>query len=59
MTNTTDSTAVRSHITVLQLASNLHLAAFEFSKRKFSSVYGKLLPVWALLASGSTGGVSP
>jgi hypothetical protein len=32
-------------------------AAFEFSKRKFVSKYGPDLPVWALLASGSTGGV--
>jgi hypothetical protein len=32
-------------------------AAFEFSKRKFVSIYGPDLPVWALLASGSTGGV--
>ncbi|KAJ8697255.1 hypothetical protein PTI98_007052 [Pleurotus ostreatus] len=31
--------------------------AFEFSKRKFSKTYGSDLPVWALLASGSTGGV--
>lgn len=31
--------------------------AFEFSKRRFSKVYGPELPVWALLASGSTGGV--
>lgn len=31
--------------------------AFEFSKRKFSQTYGPDLPVWALLASGSTGGV--
>ncbi|KAL0060001.1 hypothetical protein AAF712_013237 [Marasmius tenuissimus] len=32
--------------------------AYEFSKRKFTSKYGKDLPVWALLASGSTGGVA-
>jgi hypothetical protein len=32
-------------------------AAFEFSKRKFVSKYGPDLPVWALLVSGSTGGV--
>ena len=31
--------------------------AFEFSKRQFSQKYGSELPVWALLASGSTGGV--
>lgn len=31
--------------------------AFEFSKRKFQKTYGTDLPVWALLASGSTGGV--
>ncbi|KDR69805.1 hypothetical protein GALMADRAFT_255618 [Galerina marginata CBS 339.88] len=33
-------------------------AAFEFSKRNFSSRYGSDLPVWALLASGSTGGIA-
>ena len=33
------------------------LPAFEFSKRKFAERYGNQLPVWALLASGSTGGV--
>ncbi|THU90494.1 mitochondrial carrier [Dendrothele bispora CBS 962.96] len=32
--------------------------AYEFSKRKFMSVYGTQLPVWALLASGSTGGIA-
>ncbi|KAK0500238.1 mitochondrial carrier [Armillaria luteobubalina] len=32
--------------------------AYEFSKRKFSAAYGQDLPVWALLASGSTGGIS-
>jgi hypothetical protein len=32
-------------------------AAFEYSKRKFARKYGPDLPVWALLASGSTGGV--
>lgn len=33
--------------------------AYEFSKRQFRKRYGKDdLPVWALLASGSTGGVS-
>ncbi|TFL04850.1 mitochondrial carrier [Pterulicium gracile] len=32
--------------------------AFEFSKRKFSQAYGSQLPVWALLASGSTGGIA-
>ena len=32
-------------------------AAFEYSRRKFVSNYGPDLPVWALLASGSTGGV--
>lgn len=32
--------------------------AFEFSRRKFSQKYGSELPVWALLASGSTGGIS-
>ena len=32
-------------------------AAFEYSRRKFVSKYGPDLPVWALLVSGSTGGV--
>ncbi|KAG1734632.1 mitochondrial carrier [Suillus lakei] len=32
--------------------------AFEFSKRKFQSTYGDKVPVWALLASGSTGGIA-
>ncbi|KAI0715851.1 mitochondrial carrier [Fomitopsis betulina] len=32
--------------------------AFEFSKRKFAEQYGSQLPVWALLASGSTGGIA-
>ncbi|KAH9933530.1 mitochondrial carrier [Amylocystis lapponica] len=31
---------------------------FEFSKRQFSKTYGTQLPVWALLASGSTGGIA-
>ncbi|KIJ67414.1 hypothetical protein HYDPIDRAFT_166025 [Hydnomerulius pinastri MD-312] len=33
-------------------------AAFEFSKRQFQSRYGQQVPVWALLASGSTGGIA-
>ncbi|ESK94138.1 mitochondrial ornithine transporter 1 [Moniliophthora roreri MCA 2997] len=32
--------------------------AYEFSKRRFISIYGPELPVWALLASGSTGGIA-
>ncbi|KAK2462288.1 hypothetical protein APHAL10511_005594 [Amanita phalloides] len=32
--------------------------AFEFSKRRFTKVYGRDLPIWALLASGSTGGIA-
>ncbi|KAJ7076971.1 mitochondrial carrier [Mycena belliarum] len=33
--------------------------AYEFSKRKFAAHYGERpLPVWALLASGSTGGIA-
>ncbi|KAF7310099.1 hypothetical protein MIND_00383200 [Mycena indigotica] len=33
--------------------------AYEFSKRKFAARYGtQNLPVWALLASGSTGGIA-
>ncbi|KAL1751960.1 mitochondrial carrier domain-containing protein [Schizophyllum commune] len=32
--------------------------AYEFSKRKFAEKYGPELPVWALMASGSTGGMA-
>ncbi|KAH9834225.1 mitochondrial carrier [Rhodofomes roseus] len=32
--------------------------AFEFSKRNFSQRYDGRIPVWALLASGSTGGIA-
>ncbi|TFY52267.1 hypothetical protein EVG20_g10626 [Dentipellis fragilis] len=32
--------------------------AFEFSKRKFAEKYGPNLPVWCLLTSGATGGIS-
>ncbi|KAF7428982.1 hypothetical protein PC9H_008219 [Pleurotus ostreatus] len=38
--------------------SDIGSKAFEFSKRKFSKTYGSDLPVWALLASGSTGGIA-
>ncbi|KAH0826116.1 mitochondrial carrier domain-containing protein [Lanmaoa asiatica] len=31
---------------------------FEFSKRQFQGIYGQQVPVWALLASGSTGGIA-
>ncbi|KAF7326162.1 hypothetical protein MKEN_00467800 [Mycena kentingensis (nom. inval.)] len=34
------------------------IAAYEFSKRRFAARYGEKVPVWALLASGSTGGAS-
>jgi len=33
-------------------------AGFEFSKRRFQQIYGQQIPVWALLASGSTGGIA-
>lgn len=33
-------------------------SAFEFSKRSFAKKYGNDIPVWTLLASGSTGGIS-
>ncbi|KAI0688977.1 mitochondrial carrier [Cytidiella melzeri] len=33
-------------------------AAYEFSKRRFNKSYGQQLPVWATLASGSTGGLA-
>ena len=36
---------------------NFNLLAYEFAKRKFGKKYGKDIPIWALLASGSTGGV--
>ncbi|KAI0046466.1 mitochondrial carrier [Auriscalpium vulgare] len=32
--------------------------AYEFSKRKFATKYGENVPAWALLASGSTGGLA-
>ncbi|KAF5374608.1 hypothetical protein D9615_008999 [Tricholomella constricta] len=32
------------------------MQAFEFTRREFAKSYGTQLPVWALLASGSTGG---
>jgi len=35
-----------------------YYTAFEFSKRAFAKTYGDKLPVWALLASGSTGGIA-
>jgi len=38
---------------------HLILPAFEFTKRQFKKTYGAELPVWALLLSGSTGGVRP
>jgi len=31
--------------------------AYEYNKRRFAKKYGEQLPVWALLASGATGGV--
>ncbi|KIK81230.1 hypothetical protein PAXRUDRAFT_156545 [Paxillus rubicundulus Ve08.2h10] len=33
-------------------------SAFEFSKRQFQARYDQQVPVWALLASGSTGGIA-
>lgn len=33
-------------------------AGFEFAKRRFQQEYGKEVPVWALLSSGSFGGIS-
>ncbi|PVF96614.1 mitochondrial carrier [Serendipita vermifera] len=33
-------------------------SAFEFGKRSFQERYGKEIPVWALLSSGSLGGIS-
>ncbi|KAN0080411.1 Mitochondrial carrier domain containing protein [Tylopilus felleus] len=33
-------------------------SAYEFSKRQFQGIYGQQVPVWALLASGSTGGIA-
>ncbi|KAH8826092.1 mitochondrial carrier domain-containing protein [Flagelloscypha sp. PMI_526] len=38
--------------------SSPFFTAYEYSKRRFSTHYGPNLPVWALLASGATGGVS-
>jgi hypothetical protein len=50
------SIQVRSVVLLVARDANIR-TAFEFSKRKFSQTYGTDLPVWALLASGSTGGV--
>jgi len=33
-------------------------AGYEYSRRKFKTMYGTNLPVWTLLASGSCGGIS-
>jgi len=33
-------------------------SGFEFSKRQFQARYGQQVPVWALLASGSIGGIA-
>jgi hypothetical protein len=58
-----DSTPVRHFYfsfvnnTILLIPRTILLTAFEFSKREFNKVYGPQLPIWALLASGSTGGV--
>lgn len=43
-------------LTTLKIHPNL--PAFEFTKRRFQVTYGPQLPVWALLTSGATGGVS-
>ena len=48
----------RSSYDTSEYNSLIFYTAFEFSKRKFTAKYGQSLPVWALLASGSTGGVS-
>ena len=53
-----DSTQVHAFLPYLDTNSYAMLLAYEFSKRRFAKKYGKDLPVWALLASGSTGGVS-
>ncbi|TFK64288.1 mitochondrial carrier [Pluteus cervinus] len=34
------------------------IAGYEFAKRKFAEKYGPQIPIWALLASGSVGGVA-
>ena len=55
---TSDSTLVsNSRLSMDEVWLTWTSPAFEFSKRKFVQKYGKEIPVWALLASGSTGGV--
>ncbi|EKM81349.1 hypothetical protein AGABI1DRAFT_99375 [Agaricus bisporus var. burnettii JB137-S8] len=38
--------------------SHISIIGFEFSKRTFAKKYGDDIPVWALLASGSMGGIA-
>lgn len=52
------SILVRYTIVLLALDVEVRIA-FEYSKRRFANTLGPDLPVWALLASGSTGGVCP
>jgi hypothetical protein len=33
-------------------------AGFEYTKRRFQSVYGEDIPIWSLIASGSCGGIA-
>ncbi|KAJ3554616.1 hypothetical protein NM688_g3014 [Phlebia brevispora] len=45
------------HLKLLTVFNRFY-GAYEFSKRQFSAKYGQQLPIWALLASGSTGGIA-
>lgn len=51
------TTYPRTNISIHYLFRSTPREAFEFSKRQFQGIYGQQVPVWALLASGSTGGV--
>ena len=46
------------HIVISTCSLSRFYTGFEFSKRKFQSKYGQQVPIWALMASGSSGGVS-
>lgn len=39
------------------MSNNRFYTGFEYAKRQFRKTYGAELPIWALFASGSCGGV--
>lgn len=49
---------IQNYMSLWPLLNHESYLAFEFTKRKFTKTYGAQLPVWALLTSGATGGVS-